>query len=133
MLFTATEAELTSNEARPMYRRLADDLRGQITRGDLPVGGELPSTSRLMETYGVSITVVRAAVRELRSEGVVVGQPGKGVYVQRVPESPADSDDYTEIKQQIDTLRDALQDAVQELDQRLSRLEQSVDQDRPNE
>lgn len=121
---------MTSNDARPLYRQLADDLRSQITSGSLAVGAELPSTARLMESYGVSITVARAAVRELRSEGIVVGQPGKGVYVQRVPEPSAPSDDYVEIKQQIDGLRSALNDAVQELDQRLSRLEEQAEKDR---
>lgn len=118
---------MTSNNARPLYRQLADDLRDQIANGTIAVGDELPSTSRLMETHGVSITVARAAVRELRSEGIVVGQPGKGVYVQRVPEA-SERSDYAEIKQQIDGLRSALNDAVQELDQRLSRLEDRIDQ-----
>lgn len=121
---------MTSNDARPLYRQLADDLRSQIAAGTLAVGAELPSTSRLMERYGVSITVARAAIRELRSEGIVVGQPGKGVYVQRVPEVSEPSDDYAEIKQQIDGLRSALNDAVQELDRRLSRIEQRVDEER---
>lgn len=130
LLLIAWEAGLTSNDARPMYRRLADDLRNQIANGTLGVGSELPSTARLMETYGVSITVVRAAVRELRSEGIVIGQPGKAVYVQQVPEPASPTNDYEEIKQQVAGLRSALEDAVQELDQRMSRLEERAEQDR---
>lgn len=121
---------MISHDGRPMYRRLADDLRAQIAGGSLGVGSELPSTAKLMETYGVSVTVVRAAIRELRSEGIVFGQPGKGVYVQQVPEPQEPSSDFAEIKQQIDGLRNALDDAVQELDQRLSRLERMSEEDR---
>ncbi|MBA8825318.1 DNA-binding GntR family transcriptional regulator [Saccharopolyspora lacisalsi] len=114
---------MTSNDGQPKYKRVAAELREQITRGTLPVGAELPSTSRLMERFDVSVTVVRAAVKELRNEGLVVGQPGKGVYVRSEPAPEAPSSEYLEIKQQIDSLRTALDQAVGQLDQRLSRLE----------
>lgn len=71
----------------PAYRRVADDLRAQIGAGRLSVGDPIPSTTRLCDTYGVSATVVRAAVVELRNEGLVQGQPGKAVYVIATPEA----------------------------------------------
>lgn len=69
----------------PAYRVIAAELRDQIRKGELPVGGQLPSTSQLMERFGVSLTVARAAVGELKAEGLVRGQPGKGVYVESAP------------------------------------------------
>lgn len=113
-------------DGRPKYVQIADDLRAKIADGTYPVGSELPSSTRLMKIYDVSITVVRAAVRELRSEGLVLGQPGKGVYVQRQGEPPEPSPEYVQIMQQIETLRSDLEAAVQQLETRLADLERSV-------
>lgn len=41
----------------------------------------MPSMAKLRETYGVSNTVVRDALNELRRDGLIVGQQGKGVFV----------------------------------------------------
>ncbi len=71
---------------QPAYRRLAEDLRTKIGAGDLRVGDPIPSTSQMCFTYGVSATVARAAVAELRAEGILRGQPGKAVYVVATPE-----------------------------------------------
>jgi GntR family transcriptional regulator len=56
-------------------------MRTQISRGILKPGDRLPSTREFCEQYDVSVTVVRMAILVLRSEGKVVGVPGKGVYV----------------------------------------------------
>ena len=69
----------------PAYRLVADDLRRKIAAGELPLGSAIPSTAQLGELYGVSTTVVRAAVAQLRDEGLVVGHPGKGVFVSSTP------------------------------------------------
>jgi DNA-binding transcriptional regulator YhcF (GntR family) len=80
---------LTEEIGRPAYRRIAQELREQIATGQLQVGSPIPSTSQLAQQHGVSITVVRAAIRELREEGLTVGQPGKAVYVRATPEHVA--------------------------------------------
>lgn len=68
--------------AQPEFQRVVDDLRAQIASGDLAVGAPIPSTAELKEQHDVSVTVVRRAVAELKEEGLLQGQPGKGVYVQ---------------------------------------------------
>jgi GntR family transcriptional regulator len=75
---------------RPAYKQVADDLRRQIAVGELAVGAAIPSTARLTGSYGVSSTVVRAAVAQLRADGLLVGQPGKGVYVCATPDAVAE-------------------------------------------
>jgi DNA-binding GntR family transcriptional regulator len=80
---------MTDQIGRPAYQRIAHELREKIAAGDLPVGAAIPSTSQLSRQYRVSITVVRAAIRELRQEGLVIGQPGKAVYVRATPENAA--------------------------------------------
>ncbi|MFD2357315.1 GntR family transcriptional regulator [Nonomuraea ferruginea] len=49
--------------------------------GSLAPGTPLPSTTRLAEQYGASLSVVKLAVGVLRTEGLVIGQQGKGVFV----------------------------------------------------
>lgn len=68
----------------PAYRHVADDLRGQISDGRLPVGSQLPTVAQLMDRYGVSSTVIKAAIAQLKAENVVIGQQGKGVYVRQL-------------------------------------------------
>ncbi len=107
---------------RSKYLEVADDLRKKIAGGTYPVGAEIPSTSRLMDQYEVSITVVRAAVRELRTEGLVVGQPGKAVYVTAEPAAETPSAEFTEVMGHLRALRELLDD----FDARLTRLEKAA-------
>jgi DNA-binding GntR family transcriptional regulator len=111
---------------RPKYQQIADDLRGKILDGTYAVGDLLPSTSALMSTYDVSVTVARAAVKQLQSDGLAEGQPGKGVYVSREPEPSAPSAEFVEISQRIDDLREALDSAMAQLDARVSELEKTL-------
>ncbi|CUU57844.1 regulatory protein, gntR family [Parafrankia irregularis] len=108
---------MTAVTGQPAYRQVADDLRSKILGGVHPVGQSLPSTKQLMATYGVSSTVVRAAIGELRADGVVAGQPGKGVYVVKEPSAPGAVSESS-----VRTL-ESLERAVEELQQRVSRLE----------
>jgi DNA-binding GntR family transcriptional regulator len=65
-----------------LYQRVAADVRAQIKSGALKTGDKLPSTRELCEHYDVSTTVVRLAIMILKTEGLVVGISGKGVFVQ---------------------------------------------------
>ena len=78
---------MTEPIGRPAYQQVADDLRDLITRGDFAVGDPIPSTAQLCTRYSVSATVVRAAVSQLRTDGILRGQPGKAVYVVATPEA----------------------------------------------
>ncbi|MEV6317200.1 GntR family transcriptional regulator [Streptomyces sp. NPDC051776] len=122
---------------RPAYQRVADDLRSQIASGALPVGEALPSTSRLVELYEVSTTVVRAAIKELRSEGLVHGQPGKAVYVKATPEETVGTrvglEDLaralTEVREQVASLaEDKNSSTVTELREEVGELRRAVSQ-----
>jgi DNA-binding GntR family transcriptional regulator len=81
---------VSSPVGRPAYQRVAEDLRRQIAAGDLPVGSAIPSTAKLTKAYQVSYTVIRAAIGELRAAGLVLGQPGKGVFVRATPDEVAE-------------------------------------------
>ena len=66
---------------KPAYAQVADELRAAIRGGRFVPGSQLPSYEALMKQYGVSITVVRSAVRELKTEGLVITHQGKGAFV----------------------------------------------------
>lgn len=60
---------------------IADDLRRQITDGDLGAGAVLPSEADLAGSYGVSRVTVRKALEVLRDEGIVGSRQGFGWFV----------------------------------------------------
>jgi GntR family transcriptional regulator len=67
--------------AKPKWEQLADHLRSQIESGELAPGDKLPSTSQLTAAHGVSAIVVRQAIFKLRTEGLIEGVQGVGVFV----------------------------------------------------
>ena len=113
---------------RPAYAQVADALRAEIRGGRFQPGSQLPSYEALMRKYGVSITVVRSAVRELKTEGLVLTHQGKGAFVRDpLPEPgplPGDqpSDAFRAVMAEIRSLHDDLD----RFDERLSRLERLV-------
>jgi DNA-binding GntR family transcriptional regulator len=62
---------------------LATALRGRISDGDLAPGDRLPERE-LTERYGVARHSVRAALRALAAEGLVVIEPHRGASVARL-------------------------------------------------
>ena len=68
-------------DKRSAHQKIAAALRRQITRGDLAPGTKLPSTPALMNMYGVAGTTVQKALLMLKDEDLLIGHPGKGVFV----------------------------------------------------
>jgi GntR family transcriptional regulator len=62
-------------------QEIASDLRQQIQSGQLGGGEALPSESKMMGQYGYSRETIRAGVRLLIEEGLVVTGQGQGKYV----------------------------------------------------
>ncbi|MDK3020917.1 FadR/GntR family transcriptional regulator [Pseudodonghicola flavimaris] len=60
---------------------IAQDLGAKISSGALPVGSRLPSERDLCTQYSVSRAVVREALSQLKSDGLVAARAGSGVYV----------------------------------------------------
>jgi GntR family transcriptional regulator, transcriptional repressor for pyruvate dehydrogenase complex len=65
----------------PLSTVVADSLRRRISERALQPGVQLPTEAELCAEYDVSRTVVREAVARLRSEGLVVPQQGRGMFV----------------------------------------------------
>jgi GntR family transcriptional regulator len=103
----------------PAYVQIADALRGDITKGRFAPGSQLPSYGDLMERYGVSITVARSAIRELRSEGLVRTHQGKGVFVSDPLPRRRQDDSAAQIVGESDRV-EALEADVTDLKERLA-------------
>jgi GntR family transcriptional repressor for pyruvate dehydrogenase complex len=75
---TGADTRLTTDR---LSDRLAARLMARVELGELTPGDRLPTEQQLAEAHGVSRTVVREAVHQLRSQGVLVSRQGSGVYV----------------------------------------------------
>ncbi|MFM9106298.1 MAG: GntR family transcriptional regulator [Chloroflexota bacterium] len=73
----APQPSRTAAARRPVYLRIADDLRRDIAEGRLAPGAPLPTEQDLIERYGVSRGTVRQARSILRAEGAVGGSQGR--------------------------------------------------------
>jgi GntR family transcriptional repressor for pyruvate dehydrogenase complex len=65
--------------------RLAALIEAQIDGGALVAGDRLPTEQQLADAHGVSRTVVREAVHQLKSQGLVRSRQGSGVFVTEPP------------------------------------------------
>jgi GntR family transcriptional regulator len=66
---------------RPLYEQVADALREEIRAGRYQPGDKLPSERELTERFEVSKMTVRAAIVQLRGEGLVTSRVGYAVLV----------------------------------------------------
>ncbi|GAA3152442.1 winged helix-turn-helix domain-containing protein [Nonomuraea roseoviolacea] len=122
---------MVEKTGRPGYLQIADDLRRQIRTGSLAPGAALPSTAQLCQRYDVSASVVKAAISVLRTENLVVGQQGKGVFVREGAaeasvEAGAEGAVSTDVMDQLSQMRQTLAD----LGGRIADLEKAVFQER---
>ena len=77
-------------QPKPLTRRtlaaeLVEELRAQISAGVLSSGNRIPTEKDLVNSYGVSRTVVREAVARLTAEGFLEPRQGSGVFVTTPP------------------------------------------------
>ena len=70
-----------TNDPRPAYLQVADDLRAGITSRTFKPGERLPSGRDLARRYGVAPMTISHALDVLRSEGLVEAYQGRGVFV----------------------------------------------------
>jgi GntR family transcriptional regulator, transcriptional repressor for pyruvate dehydrogenase complex len=68
--------------------QVAGVLAERVLSGEWPAGHRLPSEPELVETFGVSRSVVRDAVRSLAARGLVEVRQGSGTVVRGEPEEP---------------------------------------------
>ncbi|PYI53960.1 FadR/GntR family transcriptional regulator [Paenibacillus flagellatus] len=60
---------------------VSERIKGYILDNELKAGDKLPSEKQLIDTLGVSRTVVREALKSLETVGVIKIKTGDGIYV----------------------------------------------------
>lgn len=68
-------------DARPIYRQIADEVKKLIARGELVRGAALPSVRQVAADLGVNLNTIAAAYRELQAEGLLDIRHGAGATV----------------------------------------------------
>jgi len=66
---------------RHLPDEIAAAINAQVQRGELSPGARLPSERALGERFKVSRSVVREALSQLKSDGVIEARRGSGAYV----------------------------------------------------
>jgi GntR family transcriptional regulator len=61
---------IDESDRRPVYRQVADEIKGLIARGELREGMALPPVRQVADDLGVNLNTIAAAYRELQKEGL---------------------------------------------------------------
>lgn len=70
-----------------LAEQIVEVMRGRIQQGDYPIGSKLPSEHELIGEFGVSRTVIRESIANLKAGGLVTTRQGVGVFVLNVTRS----------------------------------------------
>jgi|AntAceMinimDraft_12_1070368.scaffolds.fasta_scaffold02213_12 GntR family transcriptional regulator len=70
-----------SRDNGPLYKQLADIIRGLIARGVLELGSDLPKEAEIEAHLGVSLITVRRGLRELEDLGMIQKRSAKPAKV----------------------------------------------------
>lgn len=68
-----------------IYEEVVSQIHELIREGKFKAGDQLPSERELAETFKVSRTSLREALRALETEGLVVSRTGTGTFVADLP------------------------------------------------
>ncbi|MFF4748563.1 GntR family transcriptional regulator [Streptomyces sp. NPDC002514] len=113
---------LKTDDPRPPYVQVADELRREIQTGRYKPGQKLPSVRDLSERFNIAAMTVNNALRSLREDGLVFSTPGRGTFVREQSSgeaTPQDGDQVARLTEQVQ----ALTATVSEISERLARLE----------
>ena len=72
---------INSSSMVPIYEQIMDQIKAQITAGDLKENDILPSVRTLAKELKISALTVKKAYDDLEAEGYTVTVHGKGTYV----------------------------------------------------
>src|SRR2546423_295044 len=113
-----------TNDPRPPYLQIADDLREAIRSGRYEPGHRLPAGRELAKQYGVALMTVQRALNTLAADGLIEQYQGRGVFVRSGDGKPGPhgAADLRTLANQLVTA----QDDIRRLDERLAALERSL-------
>ncbi|MBC6461467.1 winged helix-turn-helix domain-containing protein [Actinomadura sp. HBU206391] len=80
--------DLDPDDPRTPSQQIANKLRAAILTGTFKAGDKLPSQPDLATRYGVARETVKAALRTLQADRLIVTRQGSGSYVRAQTERP---------------------------------------------
>lgn len=110
-----------TNDPRPAYVQVADDLRASIASRTYRPGDRLPSGRDLARRYGVAPMTISHALDVLREEKLVEAYPGRGVFIADHSASSPGRDDARQ-----DPAITSLRGDLDRLAERVARIERIV-------
>lgn len=80
---------MATSKKKPLYMKVVDELRKEISKGVYEVGDLLPTEDELIKRFVMSRTTIRSAIGVLENEGFVVRKQGKGTIIKdkRIPQN----------------------------------------------
>ena len=75
------EIIISSNNSKPIYEQIADQVKEQIMAGALAAGDALPSMRLLAKELRISVITTKRAYDELEAQGLINTVAGKGCFV----------------------------------------------------
>ena len=72
---------ISNSSGVPIYEQIKEQIKGQITSGDLQAGDILPSMRVLAKDLKISIITTKRAYEDLEREGFIESVTGKGSFV----------------------------------------------------
>ncbi len=83
---------MSSSGKTTKYGQISEELANRIRSGQLRAGEQFPATRELAEYYHTSILTVRQAIERLVHENLVYTIQGKGVFVSKKKDLPAEEE-----------------------------------------
>lgn len=72
---------IDGRDRRPLYRQVADEIKGLIAGGELLEGSSLPPVRQVAADLGVNLNTIATAYRVLQREGFIKIKHGSGALV----------------------------------------------------
>ena len=73
--------QIDLNSSTPKYQQIIESVYHAIERKLVCKGDKIPSINQICKTCGLSRDTVMVAFNELKAQGILVSQPGKGYYI----------------------------------------------------
>ncbi len=91
--------DIDTDDPRPVFRQIADEVRRSLSVGVLKPDDALPAVRRLAQDLKVNANTVQHAYRTLEQEGVVYVKRGLGTFISARPREQARGRSLTTARQ----------------------------------
>ena len=72
---------ISNSSGEPIYQQISQQIKAQITSGELKEGALLPSMRNLAVELRISVITTKRAYEDLEREGFIESYTGKGSFV----------------------------------------------------